>query len=140
MIKEALRAISPPFLVNLYRKSTQRYGWFGNYANWHEAMKEATGYEAEEIADKVFESVLKMRKGEAAFERDSVTFDTMEHPWPLVSGILWNAALYGGRISVMDFGGSLGSTYFQLSRFLSGLDVRWNIVEQGKFVTLGKET
>ena len=140
MIKEVLRAISPPFLVNLYKKSTQRYGWFGNYATWEDAIKESTGYETEAIADKVFEAALKVKKGEAAFERDSVTFDRMDYSWPLVSGILWNAALRGGKISVMDFGGSLGSTYFQLSRFLSGLDVRWNIIEQGKFVALGKET
>ncbi len=139
MIKEALRAISPPFVVKLYRQATQRFGWFGNYESWQDAMKDSTGYDSDAIADKVLESALKVKKGEAVYERDSVLFDKIEYPWPLVSCILWNAALRGGKISVMDFGGSLGSTYFQLNRFLSELEVRWSIVEQGKFITLGKE-
>lgn len=39
----------------------------------------------------------------------------------------------------MDFGGSLGSTYFQNRVFLSALPgVRWNIVEQPSHVGIGK--
>ena len=46
----------------------------------------------------------------------------------------------GGVLSVLDFGGSLGSTYYQNKKFLDSLDdVSWNIVEQKHFVDAGKE-
>ncbi len=40
---------------------------------------------------------------------------------------------------MLDFGGSLGSTYFQNKKFLDGLDsVSWSIVEQKHFVDVGR--
>jgi putative methyltransferase (TIGR04325 family) len=42
-------------------------------------------------------------------------------------------------LDVLDFGGSLGSSYFQCKRFLQPLArVRWNIVEQASFVAVGR--
>lgn len=50
------------------------------------------------------------------------------------------AALSGGRLSVLDFGGSLGTTYFQLSPLLNGLkELSWNIVEQENHVRVGMQ-
>jgi putative methyltransferase (TIGR04325 family) len=41
---------------------------------------------------------------------------------------------------VCDFGGSLGSTYYQNKKFLDKLDdVSWGVVEQKHFVDIGKE-
>ena len=41
---------------------------------------------------------------------------------------------------MLDFGGSLGSTYYQNKKFLDKIDdVTWNIVEQENFVKTGKE-
>ena len=40
---------------------------------------------------------------------------------------------------MIDFGGSLGSTYYQNIDFLQGLDIEWCIVEQKHFVDCGKE-
>lgn len=139
MIKEALRAISPPLLVNLFRKSTQRHGWFGNYATWKDAMKEATGYDSEAIAEKVLASVLQVKKGDALYERDSVLFDRIQYSWPLLAGLLWAAAAAKGKLHVLDFGGSLGSTYIQNRGFLSALDdLSWGVIEQKEFVEAGK--
>jgi putative methyltransferase (TIGR04325 family) len=45
----------------------------------------------------------------------------------------------GGRLSVLDFGGSLGSTYFQCRPFLSGIDhLHWAVVEQSHYVAVGR--
>lgn len=45
-----------------------------------------------------------------------------------------------GGVNVLDFGGALGSTYFQNRAFLGYLPfVRWNIVEQPQHVKVGKE-
>jgi len=44
-------------------------------------------------------------------------------------------------VSVLDFGGSLGTSYHQCRGFLSGLkSLRWSIVEQPKFVECGRES
>lgn len=140
MIKEALRAITPPFLVNLYRKSTQRYGWSGNYATWEDAIKDATGYDSDVIAEKVLASALQVKKGGAAYERDSVLFDKVEYAWPVLAGLLWVAQRSSGTLNVVDIGGGYGSSYEQNSKFLASLkNLTWNIVEQEKFVKLGRK-
>ena len=44
------------------------------------------------------------------------------------------------RLNVIDYGGSLGTSYFQNLKFLNQVDdFRWNIVEQEAFVKIGKE-
>lgn len=110
----------------------------GNYQNWGEAGEHATGYDANAILAKVLEATLKVKRGEAAYERDSVVFDQVEYVWPLLAGLMWAAARNQGRLNVLDFGGALGSTYFQHRRFLENLaDVRWNVVEQAHYVERG---
>ena len=45
----------------------------------------------------------------------------------------------GGTLKVLDFGGSLGSSYYQNKKFLDSLEnVSWNIVEQKNFVDIGR--
>jgi putative methyltransferase (TIGR04325 family) len=54
---------------------------------------------------------------------------------------MWIAAQNEGNLRIIDFGGSLGSTYFQNKRFLDSLKtVSWNIVEQPSFVQVGMDT
>ena len=49
------------------------------------------------------------------------------------------AALNRGVLNVLDFGGALGSSYFQNRKFLVGLPrVSWNVVEQPHFVDAGR--
>lgn len=44
------------------------------------------------------------------------------------------------RLRIIDFGGSLGSTYHQHRRFLSSIKyLKWNIIEQQQFINVGKE-
>ena len=116
-----------------------KYGWFGDYPDWQKALQESQGYDDKLILDKVKTATLKVKSGEAVYERDSVLFDKIEYSWPLLSSILWQAARKKGQISVVDFGGSLGSTYFQNKLFLDGLEkVEWSIIEQPKFVDSGR--
>jgi putative methyltransferase (TIGR04325 family) len=80
-----------------------------------------------------------VKNGYGAYERDSVVFDTIQYSWPLLAGLLWTAAATKGRLHVLDFGGSLGSTYLQNRKFLSSLDdLIWSVVEQREFVDAGK--
>jgi putative methyltransferase (TIGR04325 family) len=117
-----------------------RYGFFGDYGSWQEAVRASTGYDSAVILEKAKVALLKVKNGEAVYERDSVLFDEIHYSWSLLAGLMWIAAVGHGRLNVVDFGGSLGSTYFQNREFLKSLaEVHWNIVEQPHFVAVGKE-
>ena len=123
--------------IVLGRKEMIRFE--GGFATWEEASVQCTGYDAEEILAKVLDATLKVKRGEAAFERDSVLFDQIEYVWPVLAGLMWAAARNGGRLNVLDFGGALGSSYFQNLKFLQALpEVRWNVVEQAHYVEAGQ--
>ena len=117
------------------------YGWYGDFSTWEEAKKMTDGYCSESILLKVKESLLKVKNGEAVYERDSVIFDQIDYSWELLSALMWVAAQNGGRLNLIDFGGSLGSTYFQNKRFFDKVKkVSWNIVEQQNYVKVGIES
>lgn len=141
----ALKALArdwlPPVLLRWFRQVRGGGIRFeGDFATWKEASSHCTGYDAEEILAKVLASTLKVKHGEAAFERDSVLFDEIDYAWPVLAGLMWAAARSGGRLNVLDFGGALGSSYFQNKKFLQSLpEVRWNVVEQPHYVAAGRE-
>lgn len=113
----------------------------GDYPDWASAAADSVGYDAANILDATREALLKVKRGAAVHERDSVLFDTIEYAWPVLAGLLWAAARSGGRLDVLDFGGSLGTTYYQNRLFLDRLgDVRWNIVEQPGHVAEGRRS
>lgn len=136
--KKIIRDFLPPVLLRAM-KPKNTYGWFGNYSTWDEAQKKSEGYDSDIILQKVKASLIKVKNGEARYERDSVTFQTIEYSWPMLAAIMWVASQNKGKLNVLDFGGSLGSSYFQNRKFFSKLgEIKWNIIEQKKFVECGK--
>lgn len=118
----------------------EKYGYFGDYSSWEDAQLDSSGYNSEIIFKKVKKSLLKVKNGEAAYERDSVIFDKIQYSWPLLSSLLWIASQNNNKLSIADFGGSLGSSYYQNISFLNHLtELKWNIIEQDKFYEIGKE-
>jgi putative methyltransferase (TIGR04325 family) len=114
--------------------------WSGNYASWTEAEARCAGYDAPEILNRIKESHLRVRAGGGAFERDSVVFAEPDYCWPALASLLHVAAAARGSLRVLDFGGSMGSTYLQHRRWFEGLaDVAWGVVEQPHFVRCGRE-
>jgi putative methyltransferase (TIGR04325 family) len=102
-------------------------------------MAASSGYDSQVILEKTAAALLQVKNGRAAYERDAVLFDEIQYSWPLLAGLMWVAALHQGLLNVLDFGGSLGSSYFQNRLFLNRLpEVRWNIVEQPRYVSAGK--
>lgn len=141
MIKRILTLMMPPIILILIRKikGSIKHGWHGDYTSWAEAQAKSTGYESQLILDKVYTSLLKVKNGEAIYERDSVIFNEIQYSWQLLSGLMYAAAKNHGNLNVLDFGGSLGSTYYQNKKFLSGLEsVNWSIIEQENFVECGR--
>ncbi|MBB5634173.1 putative methyltransferase (TIGR04325 family) [Pedobacter cryoconitis] len=116
------------------------YGWFGNYSNWDDLMNSVDGYSSVNILNKTKDALLQVKEGTAVYERDSVLFDQIIHPFPLLTCLFKSAATLKRPLHIIDFGGSLGSTYFQ-TKHLLGNDIcaSWNIVEQEHYVAAGKE-
>lgn len=123
----------------VFRKNPQS-GWFYGYKNLESIKKECSGYDCDIILEKCKNSLLKVKSGEAVYERDSVLFDKIEYSFPLLSSLLYVAAKNENKLYLIDFGGSLGSSYFQNRLILDLLkEIKWGIVEQPKFVETGKK-
>ena len=126
----------------LQQKLTRRKmnSFDGPFSSWEEAEKGSAGYNSDLILEKVLKATLSVKNGEAVYERDSVLFDDTHYSWPVLSGLMWTAARFDGRLSVLDFGGSLGSSYFQNRNFLSSLnDLQWSVIEQDHYVVAGQK-
>lgn len=119
-------------LINKWLRP-KKYGWFGNYNSWQEASALTEGYNKTNILDKTKAALLKVKNGEAVYERDTVLFDKKEYPYPLITYLLQQ----GRALNILDFGGSLGTTYYQVRDFVT--PGSWHIVEQAHYVNCGKE-
>jgi len=139
-ILHILKDITPPIALALFRHLSDKATDFsGNYRTWDEARRASSGYDSEAILAKVKDALLKVKNGDSIYERDSVLFDKIEYSWPLLAGLLWVSSRSGNSLNLIDFGGSLGSTYFQNLKFFTHLyELKWSIVEQKKFVECGR--
>ena len=136
-----MRDCCPPILLKLARQVRNENNAFtGSYDTWVDAEKHASGYDTDTIFQRVREAALKVKRGEAVFERDSVCFYEEEYRWPALACLLTIAANQGGKLNVLDFGGALGSFYFQHKKFFSRLkSISWSVIEQAHFVECGKK-
>ena len=141
-IKNTLRDWLPPAILRIIQKilmNRHQIKFHGDYQTWKQAEDDSCGYNQDVILEKVKIATLKVKNGEAMYERDSVLFDHIQYSWSILAGLMWAASQNQGRLDVIDFGGSLGSTYFQNRKFLAPLpEVHWNIIEQSNFVTCGQ--
>lgn len=127
------------FFKRKKKAENNKYGWFGDYKDWSELVALSGGYESDLILNKTRDSLLKIKNGEAVYERDSVLFDEKIYPYSVIAALLYAAINCNNSLNVIDFGGSLGSTYYQVRDFIpSGLDVHWSVVEQKDYVNCGK--
>jgi len=137
--RSLLRAWTPPALLSLLHRVTGRQLRFvGRPIDWDDATRRSAGYDANEIIAKVIAATREVVSGRARYERDGVLFDVPDYPFALLAGLL-RAADAEARLDVIDFGGSLGSTYRQCRPLLDRLvGLRWWVVEQPAFVAAGQ--
>ncbi len=128
----------PPALLNLYQ---YLFGirFSGRYFSWEKAIKRSKGYASSEIFEKVSRSALRVKNGEFACERDSVLFNELQYSWSTLACLMLVSSCNQGKLSVLDFGGSLGSSYFVNRKFLNRISTEWSVVEQPHFVDFGKK-
>lgn len=140
-LSDTLKYWIPPIMEKHLKQLLGRGIYFkGEFPDWMTAAANSTGYDAGLILEKVKQARSKVKTGEATYERDSVLFDHVQHSFPVLAALLRAAAENANRLAILDFGGSLGSSYFQCRAFLSVLDnVDWGIVEQPHFVGCGRE-
>lgn len=128
----------------LYRRIMQKFAlvqYSGNFREWIDASKLCVGYDAENIFDKVKSAALRVKAGEACYERDSCLFYEKAFNYPLVAHLEKIAMENDNYLDVIDWGGALGSTYYQNRKLLCSekLNYKWSVVEQVHFVKYGKE-
>ena len=138
---KVLKSLLPPIILELaktLRKSGLRIK--GQYSSWESASTETSGYDSREIEERVVSAARMVNDGRAAYERDSVVFNAIEYSWPFLASLL-QVALEQQSLKVIDFGGSLGSSWRQNKKFLGRLQipVAWHVVEQPHFVGIGNE-
>ncbi|MDL2267237.1 methyltransferase, TIGR04325 family [Desulfovibrio sp. OttesenSCG-928-G15] len=122
------------------KKETSGRNVWQRYPDWQSACAASGGYDSEAIFQRVRLAARMVRDGSAVWERDSVPFYHEEYTLPLLAALMKQAACNKGRLSVLDFGGALGSTYMQNRAWLDCLDhLEWHVVEQPHFVACGKE-
>lgn len=111
----------------------------GNYASWAAAQQASRGYDDAVILEKVVTATRAVRAGRAAWERDTVLFNEPSPNAPVLRALRQIAAANDGRLSVVDFGGALGSFWWQHRSWLGDLaEIHWSVVEQPGLVEVGQ--
>ncbi|EJL81440.1 hypothetical protein PMI16_04719 [Herbaspirillum sp. CF444] len=140
-LKRLLKNCIPPGAMAIrHFFSRSRIRFVGHFASWEAAAGASKGYDDSRILEQVSNALMQVKSGKAIYERDSVLFDEVHHSFPLLAGLLRVAVENGGQLTVLDFGGSLGSSYFQCKHFLpDSVALTWCVVEQEKFVQRGRD-
>lgn len=135
-----IRDLIPPAL----KRFLLRLGVGGNrfkhgYKSWDDAKRQSSGYDTSAITQRLVQATKNVRDGAAAYERDGFEFQDVQYSWPLLACLL-STPRQGRLLRVLDWGGSLGSTYRQNRKILesAGIDLQWLVVEQPHLVAIGE--
>ena len=109
----------------------------GNYKSWEEALKLSNGYSDRKIFEKTVKSAESVLSKQAKFERDSFLFYKENYDETLLI-IFKKLKKKLNKIYLCDYGGSLGSLYFQHRSLFNSNLIDWNIVEQSHYVKYAK--
>jgi putative methyltransferase (TIGR04325 family) len=133
MIRKVLRKIKSVF------NTAESHYYTGDFSSFDDALKHCKGYAAEEVFKKTCETALKVQRGDFVFERDSVGFTKAHYSFAAVAALQNIATKNNNELELTDFGGSLGSSYFQHKIFFSSLKkLQWRVVELPNIIDFGK--
>lgn len=126
-----------PFYKLFDEKSQQIYE--GDYKSWDDAAADCRGYADNNILIKVADSIDRVLAGEAEYERDSWLFYEQKFNYRICAAIVRCAVQNKNLgVTVLDIGGSLGSTYFQNRKYLTDIhNLQYIIAEQESFADYG---
>jgi putative methyltransferase (TIGR04325 family) len=138
--KKILKSIFPLFLLDLfhYLNRKNKIYFFGTYIDWETAKNQSAGYDCSNILKRIIDSTELVISGKAAYEQDGQVFYKNSYSYELISVLLRAATENKNRLSVLDFGGALGSIYYKNCNFLKGIDhLKWHVVEQKHIIEIG---
>ncbi|MCA7023042.1 MULTISPECIES: methyltransferase, TIGR04325 family [Stenotrophomonas] len=129
----------PPVLrTAVNRLMGARIIYRGEFASWSEACGSSSGYDHGAILRRISDATQRVLRGEARYEQDGITFRGEPPASHALSGLMLAAGRRSGHLSVLDFGGGLGSHYLRWRPLLECLpSLRWAIVEQPCFAAEG---
>lgn len=132
---------SKQHMSNFYEIQRLKYGegWSGSYSSWEEAEKQSIGYSDPKIVEQVKSALLSTKDKSDRYEIDGCI--RQGKPQSAFDLLYWiKESAVNGHINIVDFGGSLGTVFYQLRPYLKDYTVRWNIIEQDNFVKIGRDT
>ncbi|MCA9039652.1 MAG: methyltransferase, TIGR04325 family [Planctomycetaceae bacterium] len=139
--RDQMKAWIPPALLRWRRRRNPNLIRFtGNYADFATAKAASSGYDAELIQSRVIDAQRQVRAGKGLFAQDGVVIESAPPPLRLLA-VLYQIAFEKGNhsVSVLDFGGALGSTYDRCRAVAPPqLHFEWNVVEQPALVEAGQ--
>jgi hypothetical protein len=91
------------------------------FEGWEEAKNAAGGYDQDDLVERLRRGAMDVASGKADWEQDGVTRSFIPADIPQLAGFAQVALHNRGRLSVLDFGGGLGSSYHQCRAYLGGL-------------------
>ena len=131
-------ALLPRALSDWLRRRFFRVRWAGDFASWSEVLRLADGYDDPEILQNVSRATRAVVAGHASYEQDGMLFLQHRVNGPVAATLLSTAARRQGSLSVLDFGGALGSLYWRHKQWFQRVPtLRWSVVEQNHFVAHG---
>jgi putative methyltransferase (TIGR04325 family) len=137
-IKKIIISVLPPFISLILKNVLLKTKFSKSFETWDGALKHCSSYNKKEIFDKTKNAARLVRDGAMAYERDSVLFNKVQYDYALLFALLF-IANKKSQLHLIDFGGSLGTSYRQNKKYLDALSIpiKWGVVEQSEFVEIG---
>ena len=129
-LRDVVRDLLPYGVVRAIRRRNK--GIVGDYPDWETALRATGLYKPDMTA--LIDTVRRYRGGEGSFLNQ---YDPTARgvSYPLLAGLLTASVRSGGTLGVLDFGGSLGQTWFGLEWTLRHLpSTVWCVVDQPECV------
>jgi len=139
--KRLVSLYAPPVFRSFFnRLLMQNIVYEGPFNTWNEAIMKSDGYSSDIIFQKAKYSALKVKSKEYAYEQDSVLYGEISYTYHILLTLYKAALVSNGKLVVLDYGGSLGSTYYRCRDMLNDIsNLKWCIIEQEKYVECGKD-
>lgn len=144
--RESVRRFARRWIPPAIRESVNRIAGYaityrGPYPDWSAAAAAAAGYGDAALVARLVEAARTARARPGSWEQDGVVRDAVPPDFPLLYALLRAAAAPAGRrLTVLDFGGGLGTSYRQCRPYLpTGLPLHWRVVEQPTLAAAGSE-
>lgn len=126
-------------MIGFFKKIIRKKIYFsGPFKNWEIAEARSTGYDSDEIFQKVKNSALFIKKNKKGHERDSIISYDTDYDQYILKLFDFYSDKNNKTVKILDFGGSIGSLYFKYKKKLKNKFL-WSIIEQKKFVDEGKK-